>query len=48
MYCVIIFAHLSLQISATIDTCPYCFMGEEAIHNYFPVINPFAAKNKVG
>ena len=41
-----IFAHLDEQISASIETCPYSFMGEETIH-IFAIINPFAGKNKV-
>ena len=35
-----IFAHLNGQISASIETYPYCFMSEEAN------INPFAAENE--
>ncbi len=50
-----IFAHLNGQISASIETYPYCFMSEEAGFNYcqilrkypyFSNINPFAAENE--
>ena len=46
-----IFSHLNGQISASIETYPYCFMSEEAIHiewqnKYFSNINPFAAENE--
>ncbi len=49
-----IFPHLNGQISASIETYPYCFMGEELTAvkfsektNIFPLLTPLLTKIKL-